>query len=87
MPDTPDKSNDNLNVRCPDMLKTRFNRLATAKGTNMSALIVEYIESYVEKEEQYLDAIADIFGYARTAIKERRANTGQNDALRIVDKT
>jgi len=87
MADTSDKSNDNLNVRCPDMLKTRFNRLAIAKGTNMSALIVEYIETFVEKEEQYLDSIADIFGYERTAIKERRVSTGQNDALRIVDKT
>lgn len=80
MPD--DKSNDNLNVRCPDMLKTRFNRVAIAKGSTMSALILAYIESVVEKEEQYVESIADIFGYERKAIKERRVANRQNVVLR-----
>lgn len=81
MADNSDKSNDNLNVRCPDMLKTRFNRVAIAKGTSMSALILSYIESVVEKEEQYVESIADIFGYERKAIKERRVGNKQNDVL------
>lgn len=76
-----DKSNDTLAIRCPDMLKTRFNRVAIAKGSTMSALILAYIEEVVEKEEQYVESIADIFGYERKVIKERRVKNKQNDVL------
>lgn len=82
-----DKSNDTLTIRCPDMLKTRFNRIALGRGTKMSAMLLAHMESVVEEEERYIDSIADIFGYARKVIKERRVSTAQNDVMRIEDET
>lgn len=76
-----DKSNDTLAIRCPDMLKTRFNRVAIAKGSTMSALILAYIEEVVEKEEKYVESIADIFGFERKQIKERRVSARQDGVL------
>lgn len=85
MADTPDKSNDILTLRCPDMLKARFNRVALAKGSTMSGLIISYIESVVEKEEKYVESIADIFGFERKIIKERRVSTKQCTVLPMRD--
>lgn len=79
MPDTSDKCNDTLNTRLPDTLKTRFNRIAEAKGTSMSAIVLAYIEGFVEEEEQYIASIADMFGYTKTRFKEKRVSHLRNN--------
>lgn len=79
MSDTSDKSNDTLTIRCPDMTKTRFNRICKGRGTNMSAKLIAYMESVIDEEEGFVDSIYDIFGYEKKVIKERRVSTKQDD--------
>ena len=82
-----DKSNDNLNTRLPDTLKTRFNRIAEAKGTSMSAIVLSYIEGFVEEEELYIASIADMFGYTKTRFKEKRVSRTQNLVAHDTEET